>query len=1188
MASLGPSNSRRGLRYAPPLEDTEIVAQDFVRAMERELSPAPPSYPFSETVGGYFGEFFVQEIAGAEDYVKGKVDNISGMQATDDHTLVLHLTEPTGDMGYRMSLPPTAPIPPNPSDPSARFGVAEGHDEYGLYQVSSGPYMIEGAEELDFSLPPEEQPIPSGARGFTFTLVRNPSWDPASDLLRAAKPDRIVLVPASDPRLAGRLIEKGDLDLIFDDSVPGPILSELRSDPATAERIYTAPRDIVRFISMRVALPPFDDLHVRKAVNYAVDKHSLLDIYEQNGAIAAPVGHIAPDSEENNLLIDYDPYGSPDQRGDIQRARAEMKRSRYDRNGDGSCDVDACKDMDLLVRSDLFGSLPESFRKRLAALGMTYEPRLLDGEGFFEVLSDPSNKVPIWVGDGWVKDYPNASTFFPPIFSGGENVGVNNWSYVGATPRQLEELGYGPKQVPSVDDRIDECQEMTFQPQVVCWAQLDQYMMENVVPWVPLLNEVEARIVSDRVETMNFDQFASMPALERVALTPEAAEGPAPLPTPSPASDSDVPEGVYQANISTKDAARNNVRGFEVPEITGPIELTLEDGYFQIEYVADRPYFTPRILGIYEGAGDRVTFRYVTPSFLTGNQLHMRWQRGWRSVDLRSREWRTGRPWIPRHRHGNLRVAPIPSRRSPLMEEPKLDQTPLPPLPTGTVTFLFTDIEGSTALVRQLGDRWAEVREEHRRLLREQFREHRGIELGTEGDSFFVAFSRATDAIAAAVGGQVALAAHQWPEGAPVKVRMGLHTGEVQYSDETGYSGLPVHEAARVANAAHGGQILVSKIVHDLVGERLRDPVALRDLGAHRLKDISLPQRIFQVTHPDLDDHFEPIRTLEDVEASTADAPRFGTGQKIAAAALAIAVVATVVFLATRNSPSVALVPNSVAILSVEGEAEQVVGVGADPSDLAVTDEAVWVANFQDGTVSAIDRADFTVLGAPSADGTPTDIVADPDNVWVANGFDGTLQRIDAGDVQVVASIEVGNGSNEIAVGEGGVWIAEDATERLSLIDPTTNEQAVSIPIDGSPTDVAVGGGSIWVAQRREAKVLRISPDGETMTSIGLESDPHQIVYGEDQVWTVNSSDDTVSRIDPASNRVAATIDVGDEPTALAIGQGAVWVTNGADASLVKIDPSSNEVADRIELDHRPTAIAVVDGRLWVTLAEST
>ena len=519
--------------------------------------------------------------------------------------------------------------------------------------------------------------------------------------------------------------------------------------------------------------------------------------------------------------------------------------------------------------------------------------------------------------------------------------------------------------------------------------------------------------------------------------------------------------------------------------------------------------------------------------------------------------------------------------------EPHLEQASLPPLPTGTVTFLFTDIEGSTALVRQLGDRWADVREQHRRLLREQFREHRGIELGTEGDSFFVAFSRATDAIAAAVGGQVALATHQWPDGASLKVRMGLHTGEVQYSEEAGYSGLPVHEAARVANAAHGGQILVSKIVHDLVDERLREPISLRDLGAHRLKDISLPQRIFQVTHPDLDDDFQPIRTLEDLEATPAGVPRFSTGKKIAVAAVVVVAIAAGVFLLTRDSPSVALASNSIAILGEEGEVEEVIGVGADPTDIVLADDAVWVTNFQDRTVSTIDPAELTVGRTLSAAGTPTDIAADGDIVWVANGFDGTLQRIDAGTEQVVESIPVGIGSNEIAVGEGGVWIAEDAKEELSMVDPTTNEQALTISVEGSPTDVAVGGGSMWVAQRRESKVLRLSPDGESMTPIGLEDRPHAIVYADDQVWTVNSSDDTVSRIDPSSNRVAATILVGDEPTALAIGEGAVWVTNAADASVSKIDPARNEVVDRIALDHRPSAIAVIDGRLWVALSGS-
>src|SRR5438046_1926442 len=153
-------------------------------------------------------------------------------------------------------------------------------------------------------------------------------------------------------------------------------------------------------------------------------------------------------------------------------------------------------------------------------------------------------------------------------------------------------------------------------------------------------------------------------------------------------------------------------------------------------------------------------------------------------------------------------------------------------LPTGTVTFLFTDIEGSTRLLHELGDAYAGVLAEHRRVLREAFARHGGVEVDTQGDAFFIAFARASDALAAARDAADAL------EG-PIRVRMGVHTGEPLVTDE-GYVGIDVHRAARIAAAGHGGQILVSQSTRDLVGaEEL-----LRDLGEHRLKDLTAPARI--------------------------------------------------------------------------------------------------------------------------------------------------------------------------------------------------------------------------------------------------------------------------------------------------------------------------------------------------------
>jgi predicted ATPase/class 3 adenylate cyclase len=178
---------------------------------------------------------------------------------------------------------------------------------------------------------------------------------------------------------------------------------------------------------------------------------------------------------------------------------------------------------------------------------------------------------------------------------------------------------------------------------------------------------------------------------------------------------------------------------------------------------------------------------------------------------------------------------------------------------TGTVTLLFTDIEGSTKLLRELGEQYETVLHEHRRLLREAFRARQGEEVDTAGDGFFYAFSRASEALLAAVDGQRALAGHDWPQ--PIRVRMGLHTGEPVRSD-TSYVGLDVHRAARIMSAAHGAQVLVSQTTRDLaVG--LPGDVTFLDLGEHQLKDLPTAERLYQVVAPGLERDFPPIRSLD-------------------------------------------------------------------------------------------------------------------------------------------------------------------------------------------------------------------------------------------------------------------------------------------------------------------------------------
>ena len=184
-------------------------------------------------------------------------------------------------------------------------------------------------------------------------------------------------------------------------------------------------------------------------------------------------------------------------------------------------------------------------------------------------------------------------------------------------------------------------------------------------------------------------------------------------------------------------------------------------------------------------------------------------------------------------------------------------------LPRGTLTFLFTDIEGSTTLERTIGrDRYAELLARHRVIAREAWSANGGRELGTEGDSFFVFFQESWQAVAAAVAAQRALAAEPWPDDAPIRIRIGINTGDAEQSGDS-YVGLGVNRAARIAAVAAGGQVLVSGPTRELYGDHPIDGVTLRDLGDHRLKDLGAPVRIFQVEADGLHADFPPLRTLD-------------------------------------------------------------------------------------------------------------------------------------------------------------------------------------------------------------------------------------------------------------------------------------------------------------------------------------
>jgi peptide/nickel transport system substrate-binding protein len=500
---------KEGLAYAPPYQDTPIVAQDFIRTMEREADP-------KAAAGGYSNYYAV--IEGFTEFSEGKADSISGMTAVDDQTLEIRLTVPTGDFGYRMAMPAAAPIPE---------GAADGHqDDYGRFLVASGPYMFEGSEALDFSVDPKDQePVAGYVPERSIILVRNPSWDAATDDLRPAYVDRIETTIGGTAEDAANKVDAGEIDLLFDSIPVAQQIRKYQTDPSLKDRIFIYPADASRYISFNLAIPPFDDIHVRKAMNLALDKDGMRRL-RGGEAVGELAGHIMVDSLINNQLKDYDPYATPNGQGDINAAKEEMKQSKYDSDGDGVCDDPSCED--ILTFIDEADPYPDQIALQqdiFEQLGMTFDVKSGERTTFmYDKCNDPGAKAAYCPSPSWGKDYADPYTYADPLF-GQKFLGPDsccNYSLVGATPEFLTEHGYEVTEVPSVEDKLAECTPLTGDERITCYAELDQQLMEEVVPWIPYLFDNDVDVLSSRVVNYSYDQFAGNAALQHLAVAEEA------------------------------------------------------------------------------------------------------------------------------------------------------------------------------------------------------------------------------------------------------------------------------------------------------------------------------------------------------------------------------------------------------------------------------------------------------------------------------------------------------------------------------------------------------------------------------------------------------------------------------------------------------------------------------------------
>jgi peptide/nickel transport system substrate-binding protein len=500
-----------GLMYAPPMEDTEITAQDFIRALERTANP-------KANIGGY--SFYYSVIEGFDDFAAGDADEISGLSAPDTHTLEITTTTPVGDMSYRLAMGTASPIPPD--EEGERLGVAEGHDRnYGRFLVASGPYMFEGSETMDFSAPPADQvEAPGYVPGRQIVLVRNPSYDPASDGLRDAFPDRIEVRIGGDNDDLYNQVAAGDLDFVVDGVPPPEKIRDYQTNPDLQDKININASDAIRYVSFNLAVPPFDDVHVRKAVSWAFDKQGFRQLRggESVGEIA---GHIMVNSLENDLLADYDPYETPNSSGDIEKAKEEMAQSAYDSDGDGVCDAPECSNiLTITDREDPYPDQMALLKQFLEPIGLTLDDKQLERGTMYNQCNDANSHHALCAGPGWGKDYADGVTFGEPLFtSAGLWESCCNYSLLGATSEQLAEWGYDVTEVPSIDDKEDECAALEpGDERFQCWAELDQQLMEEIVPMVPYLFDNNVDILSDNIVHYSFDQFAGLAAFDSLAV----------------------------------------------------------------------------------------------------------------------------------------------------------------------------------------------------------------------------------------------------------------------------------------------------------------------------------------------------------------------------------------------------------------------------------------------------------------------------------------------------------------------------------------------------------------------------------------------------------------------------------------------------------------------------------------------
>jgi peptide/nickel transport system substrate-binding protein len=506
---------KSGVKWAPPL-NRDVTSKDVAYAFQR-INTAP--------LVAQYGFWYYGVVKGMDGKAKSADEKVSGIETPDDSTIIFNLEKPTGDFLYRISMPAAAPIPEEVAKCFKKAG------DYGRYVMSNASYMIQGADKLDISSCSAMKPISGFDPSKQLTLVRNPNYDQATDTTRANYVDGITVAVDTNVDDIFSRVQAGDLDSSIADQPPKPVLQQYLTDQAKKPFLHSNSGDRTWYVTMNWITPPFDDIHVRKAANWVMDKAGILQAWGGSTFGDIATHNIPPIVLGDALGSDYNPYPSDGNRGDEAKAKEEMKQSKYDSNKDGVCDAKECSNLVMINRNTpVYADSEAVVVSSLEKIGIKVKPRELASSAAYTTIQTVKNKIPIALNAGWGKDFADAVSFVLPLFDGRSIIPTGNTNYplVGLTADQAKNLGVSIPAgvtIPSVDADVDACQKIPAtqaDQRNECFANIDKKLMEEVAPWVPYLWAKNITVTGSTVTKWEFDQFSGYLSYTQMAVNNKA------------------------------------------------------------------------------------------------------------------------------------------------------------------------------------------------------------------------------------------------------------------------------------------------------------------------------------------------------------------------------------------------------------------------------------------------------------------------------------------------------------------------------------------------------------------------------------------------------------------------------------------------------------------------------------------